>query len=67
VVALAIFLANGRIEWTSGLVLAAGNAAGGWIGARLALRRGAGFIRAVLVAAVVASAAKLLGLMPGPG
>lgn len=64
-IALAIFLAGGRIEWAPGLVLAAGNAAGGWIGARLALRRGATFVRGVLVAAVLASAAKLLGLLPG--
>lgn len=66
-VALAIFLASGQIEWRSGLALAAGNGMGGWLGARMALRRGAGFVRVVLVASVLASAAKLLGLLPGPG
>jgi len=64
VLALAIFLASGQVEWRSGIALAAGNGVGGWLGARMALRRGAGFVRAVLVVAVLASAAKLLGLLP---
>lgn len=57
-----LFLADGRVLWVEGLALALGSAGGGWVGARLAVERGAGLIRGVLVAAVVVSASKMLGL-----
>ncbi|MDA2814856.1 TSUP family transporter [Nocardiopsis sp. RSe5-2] len=57
--ALAVFAANGDVLWAMGLALAACNVAGAQIGARMALRRGAGFVRAVLVVVVAALLAKL--------
>ncbi len=63
VVALALFAAEGKVAPLQGLVLAAGNMAGGWVGAHMAVRKGEKLIRAVLVVAVLASAIKLTGLL----
>ena len=62
VLALVVFSMEGQVAWGPGIALAAGNAIGGWIGAHVAVRKGEGWIRAVLVAALVASAVKLMGL-----
>ena len=62
VVAILVFAVAGEIRWIEGALLAAGSTAGGWIGARTAVRRGAAWIRWVLVAAVLASAFELLGI-----
>ena len=52
--ALALFAATGHVWWRIGLVIAAANVAGSLIGARLALRHGAGFVRVVFIAVVAA-------------
>ena len=57
---MVVFGATGNIDWTLGLVLAAGNATGGWWAAKIAVRRGEKVIRVVLVVAMVIMAAKLL-------
>ncbi len=62
VFALAVFVLNGQVAWLPGLVLALGNMIGAWMGARIALRKGAAFVRWVLVAVIVVSASSLLGL-----
>jgi len=59
-VALAIFAIRGHVYWSIGLVLAAGNAIGAWIGTHYAVKRGERLIRAVFTLAVVALAVKLL-------
>lgn len=59
--ALPVFIAQGDIRWLPALVLAAGFAAGGWLGAHAAVRGGERFIRATMVVASIALAAKLLG------
>ncbi|MCB9569351.1 MAG: sulfite exporter TauE/SafE family protein [Myxococcales bacterium] len=47
---LPIFALAGQIAWREGLVLGAGTMAGGWLGAHIQLRAGAGVVRwAVLV------------------
>ena len=51
---------TGNIDWTLGLVLAAGNATGGWWAAKISVRRGEKVIRIVLVIAMVIMAVKLL-------
>jgi len=61
VTAFPVFLAQGDIRWAPALVLAAGFAAGGWLGAHAAVRGGERVIRVVMVVASVALAAKLLG------
>jgi uncharacterized membrane protein YfcA len=43
-------------------LLAIGNAFGGWLAAKMAVERGAVFVRWLLIGVIVVSAAKLLGL-----
>ena len=62
VTALPLFIVGGRVDWGPALVLAAGFAAGGVLGARLTVTRGASLIRPVMAAAVLALASRLLGL-----
>jgi len=59
--ALVVFISQGMVEWVPGLCLAAGQAAGAWIGAAAAMERGAQLIRGILAVVVAASAAKLMG------
>jgi hypothetical protein len=60
--ALLVFLVNGQVQWGIGLLVGVGNMLGAWAGARMAVKRGTAFVRWVLVAVVVVSAADLLGL-----
>lgn len=62
VVALSIFILNGNVRWVPALILAIGLTFGGWLGARLSVRGGEKWIRAVMVAAALALAGRLLGL-----
>ena len=62
VLALIVFLSGDKVAWGPGIALALGNASGGWLGAHVAVRKGEGWIRVVLLAAVLASAVKLTGL-----
>jgi uncharacterized membrane protein YfcA len=57
-----IFVAEGKVAWLPALVLGAGFAAGGELGARLAVRGGERLIRPVLALAVLALAGRMLGL-----
>lgn len=63
--ALAVFAVDGKVDWLVGLVLAAGNGAGGWIAGRLAVTKGERWIKPVLVVAVVVMAVRLSGIVPG--
>ncbi len=47
--ALLFFIPAGHVVWQAGLAVAAGNVAGGFIGARTALRFGSGFVRTVFI------------------
>ena len=58
--ALLIFAIRGQVLWSAGLVLAVGNALGGWIATRLALKKGEGLIRWILYVVLVVMAIKLL-------
>lgn len=60
--ALALFLAEGLVEPGPGLALASGAMVGGWLGAKLSLVLGAGFVRIVLALVVAISSSRLLGL-----
>ncbi|MEV0583483.1 TSUP family transporter [Nonomuraea sp. NPDC050310] len=59
--ALAVFAVHGQAFWLLGLAMAACNVLGARVGTRTALRRGAGFIRIVLLCVVAALIAKLGG------
>jgi uncharacterized membrane protein YfcA len=61
-VAVPVFIAEGQVAWLPAGVLALGFAAGGEIGARLAVRGGERLIRPVLALAVLALAGRMLGL-----
>jgi uncharacterized membrane protein YfcA len=58
--ALIIFIVTDNVNWFLGLSLAAGNALGGWWGAKLSVKKGEGFIKAILIVAVFIMALKLL-------
>ena len=62
VVSLAIFSANLKVNWTAGLVLAAGSMVGAWLATRFASDRGAAWVRWFVIVVVATSAAQLLGV-----
>ncbi len=59
-IALLIFFLNGDVHIWMGLVLAAGNMTGAWLGTKIAVKWGAVFIRYVVLVAIVIAAAKLI-------
>jgi hypothetical protein len=62
-VALPVFIAVGQVAWLAAVLLAAGFSGGGALGARLAVRGGERLIRPVVMVAVIALAARMLGLV----
>lgn len=62
-VALALFLSKGLVVWRPALVVAAGSAIGGFLGARLSAKKGERFIRIFVGLAAVASSLQLLGVL----
>lgn len=61
-VALIVFISAGQVAWTYGLLLAAGNAVGAWFASRNASKIGAKNIRYILLAVVLFSGLKVLGV-----
>jgi uncharacterized protein len=59
--ALLVFIADSKVVWGAGLLLAVANAVGAWLGARWGVKRGAYWIRVVLIATVIGMALQLLG------
>jgi uncharacterized membrane protein YfcA len=55
-----VFSKYGQIDWTAGVILGAGHMVGAWIGARSAARKGPGWVRWVIVVAVIAAVAKMI-------
>jgi len=60
--ALGVFVANNQVNWSIGFILAIGNMIGAWLGARVAVERGAVWVRRLLIFVVIISAANLLGI-----
>lgn len=58
--ALAVFVYHGQVVWRPGLLMAAGNLAGGYVGAKLAIDRGQRLVFAFLLVVMVATGVKLL-------
>jgi len=56
---IAVFAAGGHVVWLLAIALAVANVIGAQIGARMAISRGSGFVRIVLLVAVVAMVGKL--------
>lgn len=63
VFALGVFVINDQVNWLVGLVLAVGNMSGAWVASRMAVKRGARFVRWLLIAVLIVSGAMLLGLV----
>lgn len=62
IVALPVFILTGQVDWAPALVLAGGLTVGGAVGAKLTVLGGSGLIRGIMAAAVLALAARLIGL-----
>ncbi|WP_226913338.1 TSUP family transporter [Gephyromycinifex aptenodytis] len=63
--ALVVFIPQGAVMWRIGLLMGAANLVGGYLGARTAVSRGHGFVRAVLIVVVTAFIIRLSGDMLG--
>ncbi len=57
--ALAVFIFAGQVDFVLGLVLAAGNSIGAYVAARLAVRKGATWVRWVLIVAALGAAIRM--------
>jgi len=57
--ALILFIPHGAVLWLLGLILGAANIAGSYLGSRMAISRGSGFIRVVFLCIVIVLIAKL--------
>ena len=62
IIALAIFAFDGQIRWDIGLIMACGNMAGAWVAAKEASKRGAGFVRWLMICIVAFAAIYYLGV-----
>ena len=56
--AIILFASKGHVWWQLGLMMAVANVAGSWMGSRLALRHGAGFVRWAFIIVVTLLIAK---------
>ncbi len=61
-IALVVFIASDQIHYLYGIVLAAGQGVGAWLGSRVAVSWGPRVVRIILLVAIMASAIKLTGL-----
>lgn len=59
--ALALFVPQGAVIWHVGLVMGLGNLVGGYVGARVAVSRGARFVRVFFIVVVTAFVVRLGG------
>ena len=62
VVALGIFILQGKVNWYLGPTLAVGNACGAWLGSHWAVEKGEKWIKVMLIVAVIAFAIRLVWL-----
>jgi len=60
--ALLVFILTDNVNWFYGLTLSAGNAFGGWWGAKLSIKKGEKLIKFVLIVAILIMALKLLNV-----
>ena len=60
IAALVVFVINDQVRWGLGLLLGSGNAVGAFIAARMAVAKGAGFVRNILIAILLVSAIAML-------
>jgi uncharacterized protein len=63
VFALLVFILDGQVNYLYGLILSAGSIIGALIASYLAVKKGAGFIRAVIVASVILTILQVSGIV----
>ena len=63
--ALCVFVPQGAVLWKVGLVMGAANLVGGYVGARTAVARGAGFVRVFFMVVVAAFVVRIGGQVVG--
>jgi uncharacterized membrane protein YfcA len=61
--ALLVFILDGKVDYFYGLILSAGSMIGALIASHLAVKKGAGFIRAVILLSVVLTVLQITGLI----
>jgi uncharacterized membrane protein YfcA len=61
--ALLVFMIDGKVNYLYGVILSAGSIIGALIASHLAVKKGAGFIRGVIVASVVLTILQISGLV----
>lgn len=59
--ALAIFIMNDQVNFTYGLLMAVGSMGGAWLASKLAIDKGAQFVRYILLIMILVSAIELSG------
>jgi len=59
-VTLLVFASASQVDWEAGVAVGVGSMLGAWLAASLAIRKGAGWMRWVLVIAAVAAALRML-------
>lgn len=57
-----VFILNNQMDYILGISLGIGTMIGAYVGSKVALKKGAGFVRYILLAVIVISASKFLGL-----
>jgi len=63
--ALVVFIPQGAVMWRLALVMGACNVVGGYLGARLAVARGAGFVRGFFIVVIVGFIVRIGGELLG--
>lgn len=61
--ALLVFMIDGKVNYLYGIILSAGSMVGALIASHLAVKKGAGFIRAVILLSVVLTVLQITGLI----
>jgi uncharacterized membrane protein YfcA len=61
--ALLVFMADGKVNYLYGIILSAGSMIGALVASYFAVRKGAGFIRAVILLSVVLTILQITGLI----
>ena len=60
---LIVFVINGDVLWEYGLIHSIGNIIGAFIAARMAVKKGAEFIRWVMVVIIIVAVADIFGFI----
>ena len=61
--ALLVFMVDGKVNYMYGLILSAGSMIGAWMASYLAVKKGAGFIRAIILLSVVLTILQITGII----